>query len=175
MVAFLAIKVLVLAANLRRFPTLAKPSAAGVAGNGPGDAETPRVALLIPVRNETARLGWTLRGLLTAGFGEVIFLDDVSTDGSAHWLVTALDVHLDGGRGVTVVTGRPRPPGWVGKTLACGQLAQQTTADILVFCDSDVQLAAGAAGAVVAELDRQSAAVLSVFACNAPGHGRSGC
>lgn len=161
--AFLALKVLVLAVNLRWFPTLGQPSAAVVADKGRGEAEMSRVALLIPVRNETARLARTLPGLLTAGFDEVIFLDDESTDGSAPWLATALTGYRNEGRQVTVVSGRQRPPGWVGKTWACAQLAQHTTADILVFCDSDVQLTPGTAAAVVAELTKQSAAVLSVF------------
>ena len=159
---FMGIKVLVVAANLRWFPTLAAPSARPAAGrHNPSSAA--RTALLVPVRNEAARLADTVPSLLAAGFDEVVFLDDESTDGSAHLLDALINARGTQTSPARVVSGRQRPPGWVGKTWACAQLAQQTTAEVLVFCDCDVRLSPGAAGAVTAELARQGAAVLSVF------------
>ena len=163
MVVFLGFKVLVLTANLWWFPTL-RESAAGAAGAAArSPSAVSRVALLVPMRNETATLEQTLPGLLSAGFDEVIFLDDESTDGSAEMLAAALGRRRADFPPVSVVSGLPRPPGWVGKTWACAQLARHTTADVLAFCDCDVQLAPGAAAALTAELTRQGAAVLSVF------------
>ncbi len=160
-VAFLGLKCAVLAVNLWWFPTL-RASNTGVAGPGTADPGHPRTALLIPMRNEAATLPRTVPGLLTAGFDEVIFLDDRSTDGSAEMVRAALSRRPDHAP-VTVVPGRPRPSGWVGKTWACAQLAQHSTADIMAFCDCDVLLAPGTAAALTAELTGQSAAVLSIF------------
>lgn len=166
-VAFLGLKVVVLAVNLWWFPTLAAPAGREGAHERHNAAQPPRTALLIPVRNETARLARTLPGLLAAGFDEVVFLDDESTDGTGQWLAAALRTHkcqhTSQHSRATVVAGQRRPPGWVGKTWACAQLAQQTTAEVLVFCDCDVQLSSGAASAVTGELTKQAAAVLSVF------------
>lgn len=162
MVAFLGLKCLMLAVNLGWFPTLREPTT-GTAAPQTAEPPRPRTALLIPMRNESATLPRTLPGLLAAGFDEVIFLDDQSTDGSAEILDAALARRVDQNLRVVVVPGEPRPPGWVGKTWACAQVAEHSTAEVMVFCDCDVQLAPGTAAALTAELTRQSAAVLSVF------------
>lgn len=166
-VAFLGVKCLVLAVNLGWFPTLRAPAvvASTPAAAEPTGAEpvAPRTALLIPMRNETATLPRTLPGLLAAGFDEVLFLDDESTDGSAGLVQAALDRRPDLAQRVRVVPGRPHPAGWVGKTWACAQLAEHSTADLMAFCDCDVHLAPGTAAALAAESAGQSAAVLSVF------------
>lgn len=145
--AFLGTKLAVLLVNLRLFPTLRRPA-------GPGTALAD-VALLVPARDELHRLPRTLPGLLGTDT-EIVFLDDRSTDGTAEHLQT----HAPAAR---VVRGRPRPPGWAGKTWACAQLAEATDAEVLVFCDADVELADGAVEAVVREMRRQGADVFSVL------------
>jgi hypothetical protein len=62
-----------------------------------------------------------------------------------------------------VEDGRPAPPGWVGKTWACHQLAAQASGSLLVFCDADVLLAEGAVDAAIAQMRAQQADVFSVF------------
>jgi hypothetical protein len=62
-----------------------------------------------------------------------------------------------------LLTGSSRPDGWTGKTWACHQLAEAATAEVLVFCDSDVRLAPGVVPSVAAEMRRQRADVFSVF------------
>lgn len=144
---FLGTKLAVLLVNLRLFPTLQA---------SPADrADSRRVALLIPVRDEMHRLPGTLPGLLKADL-ETVFLDDRSTDGTADFLRRAAPA-------ATVLRGWARPPGWVGKTWACAQLAEATDAEVLVFCDADVELSDGAVAAVVREMGRQQADVFSVF------------
>ena len=56
--------------------------------------------------------------------------------------------------GARVLTGRPLPPGWLGKPHACQQLADAAdpAADVLVFLDADVRLEPGAIAATVALL-----------------------
>jgi Glycosyl transferase family 21 len=155
-VTFLCGKLLVLLSNLRSFPTL-QPAARL-------DQSEPRVALLIPVRDEAASLPATLPGLLFSGAAEVIFLDDGSSDGSAQIISTALaEMPAAGTTSARLLTGSARPDGWTGKTWACDQLARATTADVLVFCDSDVLLRPGAVPSVVAAMRHQRADVFSVF------------
>ena len=160
--AFLTGKLATLLANLVLFPTVGRRTA------GPVRPVRPGTALLVPVRDEAHRLAATLPGLLGSGVAEVVFLDDGSTDDTAGLIRrTAADLRAAGtlpaGTTVRVVTGAPRPPGWAGKTWACAQLADATDADVLVFCDADVELAPGALAVVLAEMGRQDADVFSVI------------
>jgi glycosyltransferase involved in cell wall biosynthesis len=154
---FLVAKMATLVANLVRFPVLRIAPAPGVAGAG---SAAPTVSLLIPVRNEAQ----TIRRLLPAmleqrSVAEVIVLDDCSTDDSAQVLRTLLHDHAH----ARLIAGEPLPPGWVGKSWACHQLARQATGSILLFCDADVTLADGAICALLAEMVEQGADVFSVF------------
>lgn len=172
--AFLGLKCATLLVNLRSFPTLRSAendtenvpepdTEPGTVPPGPeGDAET--IALLIPMRDEVHRLPVTLHGLLAAGADEIIFLDDESTDGSGDLVLEAISGLAPGvDPRPRVVRGTPRPVGWVGKTWPCAQLAELTSADILVFCDCDVRLMPGAARTITREMRRQQADVFSVF------------
>jgi GT2 family glycosyltransferase len=107
-----------------------------------------RVAVLLPVRDETHRLEPCLRALLAQRgvTAEILVLDDGSTDGTPD-LVRAV-----AGDRVRLLTGAPLPPGWLGKPHACHQLAAATSADVLVFVDADVVLAPDAVAAAVATL-----------------------
>ncbi|AXG99664.1 glycosyltransferase [Deinococcus wulumuqiensis] len=141
---FLAYRVLMLLINAATFPRLRPQSAA------PG----VRVSLLVPARDEEANLRRNLPGLLAQGAAEVLVLDDGSRDGTAE---TARQL------GARVLTGEPLPPGWVGKTWACQQLAQAASGDVLIFTDADVTWHPGALGAVLAQLRRSGADLLSVW------------
>ena len=105
-----------------------------------------RVSLLIPMRDEATRATDCLAAALAQdGVAEVLVLDDGSTDGTADIARAA---------GARVLTGRPLPPGWLGKAHACQQLADAADpdADVLVFLDADVRLEPGAIAATVALL-----------------------
>ncbi|MEV4352004.1 glycosyltransferase [Actinoplanes sp. NPDC049596] len=114
----------------------------------PRDAVTgERVALLLPVRNEAARVTACLESLIAQrGVADltIYVLDDGSTDGTAE-LVRSI-----AGDKVVLLTGAPPPPGRLGKPHACQQLADAAAgADVLSFVDADVVLAPDAvAGAV---------------------------
>jgi hypothetical protein len=129
--------------HLRRAPQPAPGAAAGT------------VTILLPARDEAARIGPCLSGLLSQDHPElrVLVLDDGSTDGTAD-LVRAQVADdprfevLDGGHD------HP-PPGWLGKPWACQRLAEAALAadpapDLLLFVDADVTLAPDAARRIAA-------------------------
>lgn len=103
-----------------------------------------RVSVLLPVRNEAARIAPTLAALLASRHVpalEVVVLDDASSDGTADIVefVTRRDPR------VRVVRSAEEPPdGWLGKPFACSRLADLASPDstVLVFLDADVRLAA---------------------------------
>lgn len=108
----------------------------------PGARVDGSTAILVPARDEAAGIAACVCAL--RGQGEVVVLDDASTDDTADLARTA---------GARVVRGTAPPRGWLGKPWACAQLAAATEADILVFVDADVRLAPGAVAAAVTLLD----------------------
>jgi hypothetical protein len=116
-----------------------------------------QVAVLVPARDEEGRIGACVRSLLRSADASgpdrvrVLVLDDASTDGTA---ATARRAAGDDDR-LTVLTGAPTPPGWLGKAWACEQLATaagRLGATVLVFVDADVELAPHALAACVDQL-----------------------
>ena len=124
---------------------------------------TARVSVLLPLRDEAARVEPCLRALLaqTGVDLELVILDDGSTDGTGE-LVRRI---VDGDPRVRLLDGRPLRPGWLGKPHACTQLAQAAapTSDVLVFVDADVVLAPHAVAATVALLEQTGLDLLSPY------------
>ncbi len=109
----------------------------------PLPADRPSVAILIPARNEAARIGACLDAALASeGVDfEVIVLDDQSSDATADVVArrAAADPRL------RLAHAPPLPPGWKGKPHACHVLASLTDRPLLLFVDADVRLAPDAA------------------------------
>ena len=104
------------------------------------------VSVVIPARDEAARIGPCLAGLaLDADVAEVIVVDDRSSDGTA-------DVARE--HGARVVAGAEMPAGWVGKPWALQQGLEAAARDIVVALDADTRPRPGLVGALARALSR---------------------
>lgn len=97
------------------------------------DAEEALVSIIIPARNERARLSPLLESLGTQDYPhyEVIVVDDNSTDG------TGVLARAYGARTITLTE---LADGWLGKPHACWVGAQQARGELLMFLDADTTL-----------------------------------
>jgi hypothetical protein len=127
---------------------------------GPTRPRVGLVSVLVPARDEAARIEACVRALLAQrGVDlELLVLDDNSTDGTAERVRA---VAGDDPR-VRILDGRPLPPGWLGKPHACAQLAEAARGDVLVFVDADVEVAPWGIAATVALLDGPDAPALDL-------------
>ena len=81
-------------------------------------ADAPKVAIVVPARDEAPVIARTLHSLLSQSYaGEigVTLVDDRSSDGTGEIARAIADPRL------TVLTGAPRPEGWAGKLWAVHQ------------------------------------------------------
>ena len=123
---------------------------------------TEKVSVLLPVRDEAARVTPCLESLLAQEalpYLEILVLDDGSTDGTPD-IVRAT---VDGDARVRLIEGAPLPDGWLGKPHACAQLSLEATGDVLVFVDADVVLAPMAIASTVALLREADVQLVSPY------------
>ncbi len=118
-------------------------------------ARWPRVAAVIPARNEAGMLPSTLPGLLGQDYPgplTVILVDDCSSDGTAEVAEQLGREAGRDGRGVRVVAGAPPPPGWAGKVWAMAQGLRAAGAwpEYVLFTDADIAWDPGALRRLVA-------------------------
>lgn len=97
----------------------------------------PRMSVLIPARNEAARIAAAVRGWAAQAYSdyEVVVYDDDSSDETAQRARAA----AAGAPHVRILKGGGPPPGWRGKPWACDRLRAAAAGEILVFADADVR------------------------------------
>jgi len=99
----------------------------------------PRIALIVPVRNEAANVVGCLKGLLGQDYPpnllELIVVDDGSTDGTAN-IVQRLAHDT---RRIRSIKAGDLPVGWMGKPHACWRGATAVDAEWLCFIDADTR------------------------------------
>ena len=159
----------------------------------PDPGRWPRVAAVVPARDEAAILPETLPTLLAQdypGAFSVVLVDDASTDGTgavAAALATAASgepgppgsgVSLDGavstrasavstraGAVLRVIGGSPSPPGWAGKVWAMAQgAAAGQECDYLLFTDADIAFDPGTVTSLVRAAVADDRALVSQMA-----------
>ena len=116
-----------------------------LAGRDPEPARWPRIAAVVPARDEADVLPAVLRALLEQDYpGElrIHLVDDESADGTGDVAAELAKSHPRGER-LAVVRTPPRPPGWVGKmwALASGVAAAREARpapDLWWLSDADV-------------------------------------
>lgn len=110
------------------------------------------LAVIIPARNEEARLGPLLESLQAQTVRPAQLL--VSDDGSSDRTAALAREH-----GATVVTCRPSPDGWRGKNWACAEGARAASAEALLFLDADTRLEPSAVEVISHFLSQHSGAL----------------
>lgn len=122
----------------------------------------PVVSILVPARNEEANLRALLPALLRLDYPrlEILVVDDGSEDDTAAVVeehASTPDARL------RLLPGHPPPPGWLGKSWACHQLAAAASGEVLVFCDADVVPLPAALERTIAAMQSTDAGAVTVI------------
>jgi chlorobactene glucosyltransferase len=129
----------------------------------PPAAGAPKVAVIVPARDEAANIDRCLRSLVAqtypARYLRIIVIDDHSRDGTFA-IASALAETCPQ---LTVLSSPPLPPHWVGKSHACwiGARAVEST-DWLCFVDADVWAEPALIASAVAVANAEALDLLSL-------------
>ncbi|HLH96288.1 MAG TPA: glycosyltransferase [Xanthobacteraceae bacterium] len=134
----------------------------------PSDAPWPRVAVVIPARDEADGIAACVGSLLGQDYkGEysIILIDDGSTDGTA---AIARQAALEAGAAerLVIITGRPLPAGWTGKLWAVRQgieAAAELAPEYLLLSDADIIYADSVLASLVARARAGSLVLTSLM------------
>jgi 4-hydroxybenzoate polyprenyltransferase len=121
----------------------------------------PSLTVVVPCRNEAARLPAALASLADQAYGgemRVLVVDDGSSDGSSA--VAAGGLAPLGDRGA-VIEAPAKPAGWSGKGWAVATAARAATTELVLAMDADTTLEPGGAEAIVRELRARGADLIS--------------
>ena len=121
----------------------------------------PLISVLIPARDEAARIGACMVGLADQSYRnfELLVVDDHSTDATAA-IVRGYATHLPA---LEIVPSAALPDGWAGKCWACWQAAGSARGDWLLFLDADVAPRPELLAALVARAEARSLDLLTLM------------
>ena len=124
----------------------------------------PRVSIVVPARNEQARVEEALTSLLRLDYPqyEVLAMDDRSTDATGEIMDRMAATH--GGKpALKVIHISDLPDGWLGKPHAMWTAAQQATGNWILFTDADVVFRPDCLRRAIAYAEKSRADHLVVF------------
>lgn len=126
------------------------------------DSGSPMVSILIPARNEEKSIRRCLRALMRQDYPnfEIIVLDDNSTDETSK----AVSDFAEKNKKVKLISGKPLPEGWLGKSYACQQLSENAKGRYLLFTDADTLHFKNSVSSAICALEKNKIDALSVFA-----------
>lgn len=121
----------------------------------------PLISILIPARNEAKNIARCIRSLLKQSYSniEILVLDDNSTDN------TSLIVNkiAEKNNKVRLISGKPLPRGWLGKSYACYQLSKYAKGEYFIFTDADTFHFKNSISNAISCLVRNNLDALSVY------------
>ena len=123
--------------------------------------ERPRVSVVVPARNEEARIEQTVRRLLAQREIDLqlIVVDDRSTDATS----TILQRIADDDPRLQLLRIDELPEGWLGKSHACARGAELADGEWILFTDADTWQAEDLLSRAVAAATRDEADMLCLF------------
>jgi chlorobactene glucosyltransferase len=127
--------------------------------------QAPYVAIIVPVRNESANVRACLQSLLAqcypAARSCVLVVDDESTDDTARIVAAMAEQNAR----LSLLRSPPLPPGWVGKSHACwiGAAAVPAQTRWLCFVDADVRAAPALLASAVRTVGDEGIDLLSLM------------
>jgi chlorobactene glucosyltransferase len=133
-------------------------------GNGlRNPQQNPLVSVCIPARNEEGVIRRCVDSVVTQTYKniEVFVLNDSSTDRTAS--IVQEIIKKSGNIKLSLIDGKPRPTGWLGKPWACEQLSKKATGNILVFIDADTWLEPNALSNMVQKFETENLDALTVW------------
>ncbi len=124
----------------------------------------PRVAVIVPARNEAANIERCLRSILDAHYDplEIIVVDDRSTDDTAAIVERLVAEDTTAGR-LRLVRGVELPAGWFGKPWAIDQGYRAASGALLLFADADTVHAPELIARAVAGLEAERVDLFTVL------------
>ena len=127
----------------------------------------PRVSIILPARNEEARIGRCIASLIDQSYGdfEIIVVDDDSEDDTRAIAERFARADLR----VRVVAGRQLPTDWNGKQFACSQGIEIATGDLFFLTDADVVHRPESLARAVGQIERFGADFLSGYVAQEMG------
>lgn len=128
---------------------------------------SPRVAVVVPARNEADVVGQAVRSLLEQDYSgqvQIFVVDDHSSDETAN---VARRAASDKAEELTISLAMSLPAGWTGKMWALSQGVQQATQfapDYFLFTDADIVHASDSITSLVARARRDNLDLVSMMA-----------